>query len=43
MSFVREIPMEKINDKNINDLEQFGFTLVWKEDSVEVWAEVTRS
>lgn len=43
MSFIREIPVDKITDKSINDLEQFGFTLVWKEDSVEVWCEVARS
>lgn len=40
MRFIREIPSSKIVDKLVNDLEQFGFTLVWKEDSVEVWAEV---
>lgn len=39
MRFVREIPESKINEKVINDLEQFGFTLVWKTDSVEIWCE----
>lgn len=38
--FVREIPMSRITDKAVNDLEQFGFTLVWKEDSLEVWANI---
>ena len=42
MSFIREIPADKISDKVILGLEQFGFTLVWKEDSVEVWADVIR-
>ena len=37
MKFIREIPIENIENKDLN-LEQFGFTLIWKEDSVEVWA-----
>lgn len=41
MKFVREIPIEKIVDKLVNDLEQDGFTLVWKEDSLEIWAETS--
>lgn len=40
MKFVREIPESRIVQKDINELEQFGFTLVWKRDSVEVYAEV---
>ncbi len=36
MKFMREIPIEKIVQKDL-ELEQFGFTLVWKEDSLEVW------
>ncbi len=39
MKFIREIPT-KLIPTNIFDLEQAGFTLVFKEDSVEVWAEV---
>jgi len=39
MKFIREIPMEKITNE-VMALEQFGFTLVYKEDSVEVWAQV---
>ncbi len=41
MQFVREIPENKIADKVINDLTQYGFTLVWTKDSVEVYAEVS--
>ncbi len=41
MQFIREIPENKIADKVINDLTQYGFTLVWKFDSVEVYAEVS--
>lgn len=40
MRFVREIPECKLVQKEINDLEQFGFTLVWTADSVWVYAEV---
>ncbi len=40
MRFVREIPDTMLVQKEINNLEQFGFTLVWKADSVEVYAEV---
>ncbi len=39
MRFIREIPESKIVDRALNDLEQSGLTLVWKQDSVEVWAE----
>lgn len=39
MKFVREIPVENINDLVINELTNFGFVLVWKNDSVEVWAD----
>ncbi len=40
MRFVREIPENKLVQTTINDLEQHGFTLVWKHDSLEIWAEV---
>jgi len=40
MQFVREIPESLIVQKNITDLEQFGFTLVWTADSVLVYADV---
>jgi len=43
MRFLREIPAVNINDNVINDLSNYGFVLVWKEDSVEVWAESTES
>lgn len=36
--FIREIPESKITQKIVDDLSQFGFTLVFKEDSIEVWA-----
>lgn len=39
MRFIREIPQEKIKNE-IFQLEQFGFTLVWRIDSVEIWVEV---
>lgn len=40
MKFIREIPTDKIPSDILN-LEQEGFTLVWKEDSVEIWAQVS--
>ncbi len=40
VKFIREIPDTMLVQKDINNLEQFGFTLVWKADSVEVYAEV---
>ncbi len=40
MKFLREIPMSRIVQKEINILEQQGFTLVWRVDSVEIWADV---
>ena len=38
MSFIREIPLDRIQNKDLA-LEQEGFTLIWKEDSVEIWYE----
>lgn len=40
MKFLREISEANLTQNQITNLEQFGFTLVWKENSVEVWAEV---
>ncbi len=39
MKFLREIDISHISDLVINNLEQEGFTLIWKEDSVEIWYE----
>jgi hypothetical protein len=39
MRFVREIPAENITN-DVLALDQYGFTLVWKADSIEVYAEV---
>lgn len=41
MKFLREIPESLITDKVINTLEQEGFTLIWKQDSVELWYQVS--
>ena len=41
MKFIREIPTNKL-PHNLLDLEQQGFTLVWKKDSVEIWFEMTQ-
>lgn len=43
MKFVREIGINNINDVTINKLDQEGFTLVWKESSIEIWYEMTES
>lgn len=40
MKFIREIPLSRITDLQIVNLEQFGFTLVKTRDSIEVWAQV---
>ncbi len=40
IKFVREIPDTMLVQKDINNLEQFGFTLVYTKDSVCVYAEV---
>ena len=39
MKFIREVPTKNLPG-NLFDLEQQGFTLVWREDSVEIWAQV---
>lgn len=35
--FIREIPESKIDQAIIDNLTQYGFTLVYKESSIEVW------
>ena len=42
MTFLREIPIQNITDTVVNNLTNFGFVLVWKEASIEVWAPVSR-
>lgn len=41
MKFLREISLANINDVTINKLDQEGFTLIWKEDSIEIWVEMS--
>lgn len=36
MKFLREVPLDKITNA-IMALEQEGFTLIYKSDSVEIW------
>jgi hypothetical protein len=43
MTFIREIPIDKVTDKVYIELSNFGFVLVWREESIEVWADVVRS
>lgn len=38
MKFLREIPTSHLQQKQIDDLSNYGYVLIWKEDSVEVWA-----
>ncbi len=38
-TFIREVPVDKLTDKMIKDYEDRGFELVYKDDSVEVWAK----
>lgn len=38
--FVREIPLALVKKAEIDNLDQFGFTLVYTADSIVVYAEV---
>lgn len=38
MKFIREIPIERVTQTIVDNLDQFGFTLIYTEDSIEVWA-----
>ena len=38
MKFIREICTKNITDLNV-PIDNEGFTLIWHEDSVEVWLE----
>lgn len=39
MKFLREIPINRITNKDLA-LEQEGFTLIYKTDSVEIWYDI---
>jgi hypothetical protein len=39
MTFIREIGIDRITDKLIEDYESRGFKVIFKEDSVEIWAQ----
>ncbi len=39
LTFIREIPADRITDAVLADYEKRGFILVWKEDSVEIWCK----
>lgn len=41
MRLIRVIPRKEITNEVLN-LHQFGFILVWREDSLQVWAEVAK-
>lgn len=43
MTFIREIPFKNVTDKVYVELSNYGFVLVWREESIEVWAPVVRS
>jgi hypothetical protein len=42
MTFLREIPADKVTNEVLS-LDQYGFTLVYKQDSVEVWADAVQT
>lgn len=39
MILVRIIPRSQLTGAQINNLEQFGFTLVQKPEEIQVWVE----
>ena len=40
MTFFREIATKNITQEYINTLDQENTTLIWKEDSVEIWVNI---
>jgi len=38
-TFIREISLERLTDAMLKDYEDRGFEIVWKEESVEIWAK----
>lgn len=37
-TFIREISIEKLTQEMVDDYTNRGFEIVYKDDSVEVWA-----
>ncbi len=38
-TFLREIPLDKFDDKQLKYYEAQGYEIVWLTDSVEIWAK----
>jgi hypothetical protein len=39
MRFIREVPLKNLTDKIKEDLIKEGYKLIFKTDSVEIWAD----
>lgn len=39
MKFIREIPEKMITQSTVDNLTNYGFILVYTQDSIEVWVE----
>lgn len=37
-TFIREIPIDRLTDKDLKYFETQGYEIIWKEESVEIWA-----
>ncbi len=37
-TFIREIPVNKITDELVQEYEAKGYKIVYKTDSIEIWA-----
>lgn len=37
-TFIREVPIDRFTDKDYKYYTEQGFEIVWKEDSVEIYA-----
>jgi hypothetical protein len=41
MRFLREMPLNRVTPEQIAELLATGYKLIYKEDSIEIWADVT--
>lgn len=37
MKHIKTVPLQLVDKNKALQLDQFGFTLIWKSDSVEIW------
>ena len=41
-TFIREVPIERFTDKDLEYFTKQGYEIVWKDESVEIWCPASK-